>query len=121
MRQDSRIYLIVSVVFFLIISAFPAYCEPLAPYRLTLEEAIQKGLQANVGVLVAGTRVTEAEGTRERRLSSYLPHAHIETPAVYQTVNIKAQGIQQFSVKRGSLWIKGFNGRGKIFFAKFGD
>jgi len=28
---------------------------------------------------------------------------------------------QQFSVKRGSLWIKGFNGRGKIFFAKFGD
>jgi len=29
--------------------------------------------------------------------------------------------LQQFSVKRGSLWIKGFNGRGKIFFAKFGD
>jgi acyl-[acyl-carrier-protein]-phospholipid O-acyltransferase/long-chain-fatty-acid--[acyl-carrier-protein] ligase len=28
---------------------------------------------------------------------------------------------QQFSVKRDSLWIEGFYGRGKIFFAKFED
>ena len=27
--------------------------------------------------------------------------------------------IQQFSVKRGSLWIEGFHWWGKIYFAKF--
>ena len=31
------------------------------PYRLTLQDAIQKALQANLNVLVAGTRVDEAE------------------------------------------------------------
>jgi hypothetical protein len=92
MRRDTGICLLIAAVCFLIIPAFPVYCGPPVPYRLTLEEAIQKGLQANVGVLVAGTRVTEAEGTRNRRLATYLPHAHIETPAAYQTVNIKAQG-----------------------------
>ncbi len=93
MRRDSGICLLIAAVCFLIIPAFPVYCRPPAPYHLTLEEAIQRGLQANVDVLVAGTRVTEADGTRERRLSSYLPHVHIEMPAAYQTVNIKAQGI----------------------------
>jgi len=34
------------------------------PYRLTLQDAIQKALQANLNVLVAGTRVDEAEGAR---------------------------------------------------------
>ena len=28
---------------------------------------------------------------------------------------------QQFSGKRGSLWIGGFHERGKIFFVKFGE
>jgi outer membrane protein TolC len=93
MRRDIGICLFITAVFLLILPAFPVYCGQLAPYRLTLEEAIKRGLQANVGVLVAGTRVTEAAGTRERRLSGYLPHAYIETPAAYQTVNIKAQGI----------------------------
>jgi hypothetical protein len=32
--------------------------------RLTLQDAIQKALQANLSVLVAGTRVDEAEGAR---------------------------------------------------------
>lgn len=87
------ICLIASIVSLLTMAVLPASGEPLPPYRLTLEEAIQKGLQANVSVQVAGTRITEAEGARERRLSAYLPHARIETPFAYQTVNIKAQGI----------------------------
>ena len=43
-----------------------------APYRLTLQDAIHKALAANLNVLVAGTRVEEAEGTRLRRLSAAL-------------------------------------------------
>ena len=53
----------------LICGAIGAAQEP-APYRLTLRDAIQKALQANLNVLVADTRVEEAEGTRVR-LQSY--------------------------------------------------
>jgi outer membrane protein TolC len=66
--------------------------SPLA-FTLSMDEAITKGLQANVNVLMAGTRIEEADGSRERRLSAYLPHVHIETPIAYQTRNLKAQGI----------------------------
>jgi len=62
-------------------------------YTVSMGEAITKGLQANVTVLMAGAKVEEADGSRERRLSAYLPHVHIETPFAYQTRNLKAQGI----------------------------
>lgn len=70
----------------------------LPPYPLTIQEAISRGVQANVNTLTAGTRVTEAQGVRERRLSAYLPHLRIETPVAYQTRNLKAQGINFASV-----------------------
>ncbi len=67
--------------------------EP-APYRLTLRDAIQKGLEANLSVLVANTRVSENEGTRMRRMSaSLLPHVRAESYANVQQQNLKALGI----------------------------
>ena len=64
------------------------------PYRLTLRDAIQKGLQANLSVLVAGTRVEEAEGTRTRRLSAaLLPRVSGESYANLQNRNLQAFGI----------------------------
>jgi outer membrane protein TolC len=70
-----------------------AFAGTLLTDTLSMDEAISKGLQANVNVLMAGTKVNEADGSRERRISSYLPHVHIETPIAYQTRNLKAQGI----------------------------
>jgi len=65
-----------------------------APYRLTLQDAIQKALRANLGVLVAGTRVKEAEGARMRRLSAaLLPRVNAQTYANYQNRNLRAFGI----------------------------
>src|ERR1019366_1965367 len=65
-----------------------------APYRLTLQDAIQKALQSNLGVLVAGTGVDEAEGTRMRRLSAaLLPRATVQTYANMQNRNLRAFGI----------------------------
>jgi len=61
--------------------------------RLTLKEAIERGLRANLTVLLAGTRVTEAQGTAERRKSLLLPHAQFQAPAIYQTVSLAAEGI----------------------------
>ncbi|MGD0681038.1 MAG: TolC family protein [Terracidiphilus sp.] len=65
-----------------------------AAYRLTLQDAIQKALQANLNVLVAGTRVEEAEGTRMRRVSAaLLPRVNAQVYANYQNHDLQAQGL----------------------------
>src|SRR5512146_2493373 len=63
-------------------------------YRLSLRDAIQKGLQANLSVLVADTRVQEAEGTTVRRMSAaVLPRVHGSSYASLQNRNLHAFGI----------------------------
>jgi outer membrane protein TolC len=63
------------------------------PLRLTLRDAIDKGLQANLSVLVADTRVQELEGTRTRRLASLLPRVRTQSYANLQNRNLRAFGI----------------------------
>ena len=63
------------------------------PYRLTLQEAIEKGLQANLSVLVANSQVQEAQGTSTRRFSQLLPRVRTRSYANLQTVNLAALGI----------------------------
>jgi outer membrane protein TolC len=63
------------------------------PLRLTLSDAIHRGLQANLGVLVAGTRVDEAAAVTERRQSLLLPHVQASTPVAVQSRSLKAMGI----------------------------
>jgi len=68
--------------------------QQLTPYRLTLRDAIQKALQANLNVLVADTKVEEAEGTRMRRLSAtLLPRVRVQSYANYQNRSLSAFGI----------------------------
>jgi outer membrane protein TolC len=68
--------------------------QPPAPYRLTLQDAIQKALQANLNVLVAGTRVDEAEGARQRSMAAaLLPRVNAQTYANYQNRDLRAFGI----------------------------
>lgn len=65
-----------------------------APYRLTLPDAIQKGLQANLSVLLAGAQVDEAAGTRLRKLSAaLLPRVNAQTYANVQNRDLRAFGI----------------------------
>ncbi|MGA3047140.1 MAG: TolC family protein [Terracidiphilus sp.] len=71
-----------------------AQAQQPAPLRLTLQDAIQKGLQANISVLVGTTRVDEAEGTRSRRESAaLLPHINAQTYANAQNRNLRAFGL----------------------------
>src|ERR1017187_6558544 len=68
--------------------------QELTPYRVTLRDAIQKALQANLNVLVADTRVEEAEGTRIRRLSAaLLPQVRAQSYANVQNRSLSAFGI----------------------------
>jgi len=63
------------------------------PYKLTMQDAIQRGLQANLRVLAAQTRMDEAEGARERRLANLLPRAKAESAAALQNRNLRAFGL----------------------------
>ena len=77
-----------------LVAGMAAVAQQPAPYRLTLQDAIQKGLQANLSVLVAGTRVEEAEGTRMRRLSAALfPRVNAQAYANVQNRDLRAFGI----------------------------
>src|SRR5271157_6420624 len=72
----------------------PGAAQQPEPYRLTLQDAIQKALQANLNVLVAGTRVDEAEGARTRRLSAaLLPRISTQSYANVQNRDLRAFGI----------------------------
>jgi outer membrane protein TolC len=63
-------------------------------YRLTLQDAIQKALQANLNVLEAGTRVDEANGARERSMAAaLLPRVNAQVYVNYQNRNLRAFGI----------------------------
>src|ERR1019366_8047777 len=64
------------------------------PVRLTLQDAIQKALRANLTVLVGTTRVEEAEGTRTRRDSAaLLPHVNVQSYANAQNRDLRAFGL----------------------------
>ena len=92
MKCNCRTVVILSLAS-LICCRFSAAQEP-TPYRLTLRDAIQKALQANLNVLVANTRVEEAEGTRMRRLSAaLLPRVSVQNYANLQNRDLRAFGI----------------------------
>ena len=77
-----------------LLACVSAAAQQAAPYRLTLQDAIQKALQANLSVLVANTRVEEAEGTRIRRLSAaLLPRVNAQVYANYQNHDLQAEGL----------------------------
>jgi outer membrane protein TolC len=96
MRFDFRKVALLSLASLVagMVSGMIGAAQQAAPYRLTLQDAIQKGLQANLNVLVAGTRVEEAEGTRMRRLSAaLLPHVSAQTYANVQNRDLSAFGL----------------------------
>jgi outer membrane protein TolC len=78
-------------LFVLVIVAPTAWAQQ--PVRLSLGEAIEKALESNLGVRVAGAQIEEAAGTRERRLSVLLPHVSGEVTPSLQNRNLRAFGI----------------------------
>jgi len=79
---------------FLLLCMVPLFASAQSvPLRLTLSDAIHRGLQANLGVLVAETRTQEAAAVSERRQSLLLPRVQIQTPVAIQSHSLKAEGI----------------------------
>ncbi len=64
------------------------------PVKLTLQAAIDQALKANLNILLAQSRVNEAEGARERSMSAaLLPRINGQTYANVQNRNLRAFGI----------------------------
>jgi outer membrane protein TolC len=70
------------------------------PVRLTMRDAVQLGLRANLGVQVAASQVSEAKGTRERSVSALLPHVTGQSYANLQNRNLQALGLSAPGVPR---------------------
>jgi outer membrane protein TolC len=62
-------------------------------YRLTLADAIQKGLQENLSVLLANARTAESEGLQQREVAALMPHVSAQTYANFQNRNLRAFGL----------------------------
>jgi outer membrane protein TolC len=72
----------------------PCQAQQESPYRLTLHDAIQKALQANLNELLARSRVDEAEGARQRSMSAaLLPRVNAEAYANFHNQNLRALGL----------------------------
>jgi outer membrane protein TolC len=92
--MKQRLCIAAHILVICLVARMSAVAQQIAPYRLTLKDAIQKALQSNLSVLVAGTRVEEAEGTRLRRLSAaLLPRVNVQAYANVQNHDLKAQGL----------------------------
>ena len=81
------------VVMLMMTASVWAQSAPAPPYRLTLEDAIHRGLQANLGVLVAETRTGEAAAAAERKRSLLLPRVRIAAPVTVLSQSLAAEGI----------------------------
>ena len=96
MKRNFRTIVMLSLVS-LVSAAISSGQQP-APYRLTLREAVQQGVEHNLNVLVASTQINEAEGVSRRFKSALLPHVVAETYANVQQISLDAFGITGLAV-----------------------
>lgn len=92
MKKNDRCFRL-ALVMLLCLATARCQAQQTAPRRLTLKESIDLALKNNLGVLLAGAQVDEAEGTRERRLSALLPRASGTSLADFQSRNLAVSGI----------------------------
>jgi len=61
---------------------------------LSLDDAIQKGLKANLGLILSGTQTTAARGQRLTELQSLLPTLDFKASETVMQVDLPAQGLR---------------------------
>jgi outer membrane protein TolC len=64
-----------------------------APLALTFQEAIDRGLKANLGLLVSGSASETSRGQRLQALSALLPQMHAQVSQVEEQLNLKTFGF----------------------------
>jgi outer membrane protein TolC len=61
---------------------------------LSLDDAIQRGLKTNLGVILSGTQTTAARGQRLTELQSLLPSVDFKASETVTQVDLPAQGLR---------------------------
>ena len=64
------------------------------PVGLSLDDAIQRGLQTNLGVILSGTQTAAALGARLSQLQSLLPTVDFKAQESLMQVDLPAQGLR---------------------------
>ena len=64
------------------------------PVNLTLDEAIQRGLKANLGVILSGAQTAAARGERLSQLQSLLPSVDASAKETVLQVDLPAEGLR---------------------------
>lgn len=64
------------------------------PIELSLDDAIQRGLKNNLGVILSGTQTTGARGQRLSQLQALLPSVDLNLQANVLEVDLAAEGLR---------------------------
>ncbi len=64
------------------------------PVNLTLDDAIQRGLKANLGVILSGTQTAAARGERLSQLQALLPSVDLNATEADLQTDLPAEGLR---------------------------
>ena len=64
------------------------------PFGLSLDDAIQRGLKANLGVILSGTQTAAARGERLSQLQSLLPSVDLSAKETVMQADLPAEGLR---------------------------
>ncbi len=64
------------------------------PLDLSLDDAMQRGLRNNLGLILSGTQTSTSRGQRLSQLQSLLPDVEFNGKEAVQTVNLAAEGLR---------------------------
>jgi outer membrane protein TolC len=64
------------------------------PVELTLDDAIQRGLQTNLGILLSSAQMTGARGEKLNQLQSLLPSIDFSAKETASQVDLPAEGLR---------------------------
>jgi outer membrane protein TolC len=90
-RNPGRAALGMAIFFFALATNLGG--QQLAPERLTLHDAISLALKHNLSVLIAGTQISEAEGTMEREHAALLPRVTGDSLTKRENSNLAILGV----------------------------
>lgn len=64
------------------------------PVNLSLDDAIQRGIQTNLGMILSGTQTAAARGQQLSRLQALLPSVSFTAREAVQQVDLAAEGLR---------------------------